>query len=115
MADLCFHQIHLAHAALILLERSDALRIGRPEQDGAIAPGPARIVGGVAEVLDAVAGELNFAIGVGGADPEVVVAENRDLFSIGGAGFYAPPAAPAPATSAGSGRRGARFGNAPGP
>ena len=58
VADLGFHQVHFADAALVLLEGGDLLGIGRPEDDGAVAAGPAGVVGGVAEILDAVGGEL---------------------------------------------------------
>ena len=63
MAHLGFHQVHFADAALILLEGGDALGIGRPQHDGPVAAGPAGIVGGVAEILDAVGGERGLLIG----------------------------------------------------
>ena len=49
------HQIHLADAALVLLKGRDLFRIGRPEQDRPVAVRPAGVVGGVAEILHAVA------------------------------------------------------------
>ena len=42
MPDLRIHQVHFADAALILLEGRDLLRIGRPEDDGAVARASSR-------------------------------------------------------------------------
>ena len=63
VAHLGFHQVHFADAALILLEGGDALGIGRPQYDGPVAAGPTGIVGGVAEIFDAVRGERSLLIG----------------------------------------------------
>src|SRR4051794_3859195 len=102
MADLGLDQIHLADAALILLEGGDALGVRRPDEDGAIALGPAGIVGGVAEVLDAVRRELRLAIGVERANPEVVVADEGRLLAVGRTGFDAATGAAAPAAATSS-------------
>src|SRR6476620_9850260 len=51
MSDARRRQIHLTDPALILLERCDFLRVGRPDQYWAIALDPAGIVGRIAKVL----------------------------------------------------------------
>ena len=114
--DLGVDQVHFADAALVLLEGGDALGVGRPEQDGTFGPGPARVVGGIAEILHAVGGELGFAIGGEVADPEVVIAEEGVLFAIGGADVdaaesAASAAAASPASTA-AGGGGTGFGGA---
>src|SRR5437868_15209777 len=59
MADARIDQVHLTDVALILLERGDLFRVGRPYENGTVAGRPARVVGRVAEVLDAVLGQLD--------------------------------------------------------
>ena len=104
-----FHQIHFAHAALILLEGGDALGIGRPQHDGPVAAGPARIVGGVAEVLDAVRGERRLLIGGCVAHPQVRVADEGGVLLVGRQDFRrcasAAASAPAPSTASAGSRR----------
>ena len=104
-----FHQVHFAHAALILLEGGDALGIGRPQHDGPVAAGPARIVGGVAEVLDAVGGERCLLIGGGVAHPQVRVADEGGVLLVGREDFRrrasAAASTPAPSTASGGSRR----------
>src|SRR5207245_8135477 len=66
--------------ALVLLERRDLLRVGGPEEDRAVTVGPSGVVGGVAEVLDPVGGELGLLPRRQIADPQVVTAnEGRQL------------------------------------
>lgn len=72
--------VHHAGVALVLLEGGDVAGIGRPNEDGVVGVGPAGVVGGVAEVGDAVMGELGFGAGVDVAEPEIPIAEE------GGAG-----------------------------
>jgi hypothetical protein len=83
VSDRRVHQVHLADAALILLERGDLPRVGRPAKNRAVAARPARVVGGVAEVLDAVFGERRFAAGGDIADPEIPVANESHAFPVG--------------------------------
>ena len=97
-----FHQVHLADAALILLEGGDLLGIGRPQHDGPVAAGPAGVVGGVAEVLDAVGGERRLLAGGGVAHPQIRIANEGGVLLVGGEnlGSGAAAAASAPAPSA---------------
>ena len=83
MADRRVDEVHLADAALILLERRDLLRVGRPEEDRAVAARPAGVVGRVAEVLDAVLGQLRLPAGRDVADPEIPVADERRALAVG--------------------------------
>ena len=76
-------EVHLADAALVLLEGRDLLRVGRPDEDRAVAPRPAGVVGGVAEVLHAVGGELRFPARRDVAHPEVLVADERGQAAVG--------------------------------
>jgi hypothetical protein len=76
-------EIHLADVAFVLLERGDLLRVRRPAHDRTIASRPAGIVGGVAEVLDAVPGQLHFLAGRDVAYPEIPVANERGFFAVG--------------------------------
>ena len=71
VADLRVDEIHVAHPALVLLERRDLPRVGRPDENGPIAAHPAGVVRRVAEVLDAVGGELRLTSGGDVAHPEV--------------------------------------------
>src|ERR1019366_2399422 len=98
-----FHQVHFAHAALILLEGGDALGIGRPQDDGPKASGPTGVVGGVAEVLDAVGGERLLPVGGGVAHPQVGIADEGGVVLVSGEGVGGggATAAPAPADEGG--------------
>jgi len=99
--DLCADEIHLADAPLILLKGRDLLRIRRPHDDRPIALRPAGVVGGVAEVLDAVGRERGLPSRFHVAQPEIPVANEDGAFAVrrrrrddsGG------PASPTPATS----------------
>src|SRR5690606_14066441 len=51
--------------------------------DRAVAPGPAGVVGGVAEVLDAVGGELRLLARLDVPHPEVVVTDERGALPVG--------------------------------
>src|SRR6185437_10104570 len=82
MADHHRNQVELADAALVLLESGDLGRVRRPEYDGAVARGPAGVVGGVAEILDAVAGELRFLVGAEVAHPQVPVLDEHGAFAV---------------------------------
>src|SRR5262249_29432040 len=79
MTDASVHEIHLADASVILLECRDPLRIWRPPDDGAVAFGPAGVVGGIAEIFDAFFGQLQIFVAGDIVDPEVPVA-NEGLF-----------------------------------
>src|ERR1019366_1743641 len=105
-----FHQVHFAHAALILLEGGDALGIGRPQDDGPKASGPTGVVGGVAEVLDAVGGERLLPIGGGVAHPQIGIADEGGVLpvwgeALGGGGATSAAAASGPAAPAAPGGR----------
>ena len=76
-------EVHLADLALVLLLRRDLLRVGRPERDGAIAAAPAGVVGGVAEVLDAVGGQLPFLPCRDVHHPQVPVADEDAALRVG--------------------------------
>ena len=80
--DLGLDDVHLAHRALVLLERRDLPGVGRPEQDRAVAAGPARVVGRVAEIPDAVAGEPGLPPARDVAHPQIELADECDLLSI---------------------------------
>src|SRR6266567_1622211 len=96
MAYLRVHEVHLADAALVLLKGRDLPRIGRPEDDGAVAPAPAGIVRGIAEVLDTVLGDLRFIAGGGVAAPEVEIPDDTERFLSGETDSTRPPPAPPP-------------------
>ena len=83
MAHLGVHHVHHAHAARIVLEGGDPAAVGGPAQHGSGASHPARVVGGVAEVLLAVEGQLRLLPGPRLAHPEVVVADERLLRLVG--------------------------------
>src|SRR3954470_17668683 len=72
--DVGAYQVHLADAALVLLKRRDLFRIRRPDEDRAVAPNPAGVIGGVTEILDTVHGQLCFGICYRIANPKIVVA-----------------------------------------
>ena len=97
-------EIHLAVAPLILLKRSDLLRVRRPEDDRPIAARPAGIVGGVAEILDAVSGELRLLCRGDVTHPQVPVADEHGALSVRRRHVVAwrRSSAPAAATSAGT-------------
>ena len=99
----CFDEVHVADLALVLLERGDLSRVGRPERDGAIASGPAGVVGGVAEVLHAVGRQRPLLAGRHVADPEVPVLDEHRALAVGrghrGAGARAAPTAASPAAA----------------
>ena len=75
-------EVHLAGLALVLLEGGDAFGVGRPDEDGIVGVGPAGVVGGVAEVLDAVPGELGLLAGGEVADPEIPIAEEGGFLAV---------------------------------
>ncbi len=77
-------EVHLAHAAGIVLERRDPARVRRPEQDRPVALRPAGVVRRVAEVLDAVRGQPRLLARLEVADPEVVVADERGAPAVRG-------------------------------
>ncbi len=83
MADPGLDQVHLPHSALVLLEGGDLLRIGRPQQDRAVAAGPAGVVGGVAEVLDAVGRQGLLRACPRLLQPEVVVLDEGRPLAVG--------------------------------
>ena len=83
MSDLGLDEEHVADLALVLLRRGDLLRVGRPEQHRAIAARPTGVVGGVAEILHAVRRELAFLAARDIANPEIPVANERGLGSVG--------------------------------
>ena len=83
MPDARLDQVHVADVALVLLEGRDLPRVGRPEENRPVAPGPARVVGGVAEVLHAVGGELPLGAGREIADPEILVPDEGAQLPIG--------------------------------
>ena len=83
MTDLRVDEIHLADVALILLERRDLLRVGRPDENRAIAVRPAGVVRGVAEVLHAIAGELRLAARCDVAHPQIPIADERAALAVG--------------------------------
>src|SRR5688500_8338437 len=70
VTDRRLDEIHLADEPLILLLGRDLPRVGRPEKDGPIAAHPTRVVGRVAEILDAVGRELLLLPARDIADPE---------------------------------------------
>jgi hypothetical protein len=82
MADLGIDQIHLADLTLILLEGRDFLRVRRPHEDRTVATGPAGVVGGVAEILDAVGRQRRLAAGRHVAHPEIPVADKRHALRV---------------------------------
>ena len=83
MADLGRDEVHVADLALILLERRDLLRVGRPDENRAIALDPASVVGGVAEVFHAVLRELRLLAGRDVAHPQIPIANERRLLAVG--------------------------------
>ncbi len=97
-----FHQVHFAHAALILLERRDPLGIGRPQYHRPVAAGPTGVVRRVAEVLDAVGGERRLFISRRIAHPQIEIAYESRVLLVGGEnlGNGAAAAASTPAPSA---------------
>src|SRR5687768_9403635 len=105
LTDLRLDEVHVADVSLILLLRRDLPRIGRPEQDRAIAAHPTGVVGGVAEILHAIGGELPLLAGRDVPHPEVPVADERRALAVGRdhcvSGATAPAAtATAPTTTA---------------
>ena len=84
VADFCLDQVHVADVALVLLKGGNLFRVGRPEDDGAITRNPAGVVGSVAEVFDAVVGELRFMASSDVAEPKIPVADEDGALAIGG-------------------------------
>ena len=82
MASLGAHEIHFPDLALVLLERRDLLRVGRPHDDWPIALGPPGVVGRVSEILHAVSRQRGFPAGGGVADPEVPLADENGAFAV---------------------------------
>ena len=77
------HEVHLAHAALVLLEGGDLARVGRPLHHRAVAVAPAGVVGRIAVVLHAVGRELGLLTRGHVAHPEVPVADERGPLGVG--------------------------------
>src|SRR5205807_8387982 len=75
MANLGFHQVHLAHSALVLLKSRNLPGVRGPKQDGAVALDPTGVVSGIAEILHAVSGKLRLFAAGNVAHPEVEVAD----------------------------------------
>src|SRR5215475_13305190 len=82
MADLRRYEVHIPRSSRIVLEGGDLFRVRRPDKDWPIAFSPTRVIGGVAEVRNAVGGELLLLAGCGVPDPQVVVADKRGPLSI---------------------------------
>ena len=82
MARLGADEIHFADLALVLLERRDLLRVGRPHHDWPVAAGPPGVVGRVSEILHAVRRQRGFLAGGGVADPEVPIADEDGAFAV---------------------------------
>src|SRR5207248_7439952 len=101
MTHFCLDQVHLANAALVLLEGSDLLRIGRPEKDRAVAPDPTSVVRRVAEILDTIRGELLFLASRNIANPQVPIADKGGELLVGGERLVASPRTTAAGSSAG--------------
>ena len=117
VADLRLDEVHVADLALVLLVGGDLLRVGRPEDDGAVARRPAGVVGGVAEVLHAVGRERVLLPRRDVADPEVPVPDEHGALAVGRrdgwrragtAPAAAAPAASSPGRGVGPGRVAAR-------
>src|ERR1700738_4785739 len=72
MAHFGVDEIHLADAALVLLEGRDLPRVRRPEKNRVVAANPAGVVRRVAKLLYAVSRELRLASAGDVANPKVV-------------------------------------------
>jgi hypothetical protein len=107
-ADVRRHEVHVAHAAPVVLEGRDLPRVGRPGEDRAVAVHPAGVVGRVAEVLRAVGRQLRLGAAGHVAHPDVVVADERGALAVGRARLGCPAAAPARRPRRRLGRRAAR-------
>ena len=83
MPDIGGHEIHLPHPTLIVLEGRNFLRIRRPKENRTVAFCPPRVVGGVAEILHPVGGELGFLPGCQVTHPQVVVADEGGARAVG--------------------------------
>ena len=83
MANFRFHQVHLSHVALVLLEGGDFLGIRRPQQNGIVALGPAGIVQRIGVVPDAVRRELCLFAAGHVAHPQVVFPNKGELLTVG--------------------------------
>ena len=75
MADVGVDQVHVAGLALVLLEGGDRFESGDQFSDRVVGVLPAGVVGGVAEILHAVGGQLGFLAGGDIAHPQVPVAD----------------------------------------
>ncbi len=93
-AHLVAHHMEGVELAVVLLLGGDLLAVGRPLEDGAVGMDPSGIVGGVAEVLDAVGGELGFLAGGDVADPEVEPSNEGGALAVGAQDFGGTWAAP---------------------
>ena len=100
--DRCVDQVHLTDFTFILLIGRDPLRVGRPEEDGAVAAAPAGVIRGVAKVLHAVLGELPFLARGDVANPEIPVADEGRPLAVRGRDVVAHLTA----SAAGAGWRG---------
>ncbi len=104
VTDRRVHDVHLAHVALVLLERGDLAGIRRPQHDRAVAARPAGVVRRVAVVLHAVGRELRVLAGREVAHPQVPVADEGGAAAVGRQDERAAPAAaPDRARAAGDG------------
>src|SRR5512138_2290155 len=83
VANLRRDEIHVADAPLVLLKCRDLPGIRGPHENGAIAVRPTGVVGGIAEVLDAVVRELCLMTGRDIAHPEIPVANERAELAVG--------------------------------
>ena len=83
MADGGGNAGHAAGLAEVELKGGNLFGIGRPDEDGVGAAAPAGVVGGIAEVGQAVVGELEVMASVEVADPEVVPADKGGERAVG--------------------------------
>src|SRR5688572_6797774 len=90
MSDPRADQVHIADAAAVVLEGRNPFRVWRPQQDWAVALGPAGVVGRVREVLHAIGRDLDFLLRRYVPHPEVEVAHERRAFAVRGEDVIAP-------------------------
>ena len=96
---LVFTQVHFSHAALVLCDGCDFFRIGRPDDDRPVTRSLSGVIRRVAEVRDAIGGELSF-FGRGHiAHPQVVIANECRALPIRRQRFISAAASSAAATA----------------